>query len=207
MLSNMEKIDIIVNMEDIKNIVSQRLVELRKREKLTQSELAEKLNYSDKTISKWERGESLPDFGVIVSLCELYNVSLDYLIAPEGKIKNKYKKTKQNKINQFIITALAAMVIWVLAAVIYLYSNLENFCNENWQVFVWAIPISTVIIFIFNSIWGNRKYNFFILSIVLWTLITSIFLTIQSINLWPIWIAGIPIQVIIILWSQLKLKS
>lgn len=207
MLSNREKIDIITNMEDIKNIVSQRLVELRKREKLTQSELAEKLNYSDKAISKWERGESLPDFGVIVSLCELYNVSLDYLIAPEGKMKNKYKKTKQNKINQFIITALAAMVIWVLAAVIYLYSNFENFCNENWQVFIWAIPISTVIIFIFNSIWGNRKYNFFILSIVLWTLITSIFVTIQSINLLPIWIAGIPIQVIIILWSQLKLKS
>ena len=57
--SKMEKSD------NLKTIIAKNIVLLRTGERLTQAELAERLNYSDKAVSKWERGESLPDIAVI----------------------------------------------------------------------------------------------------------------------------------------------
>ena len=66
-------------MSDLKIIIARNLVELRKRNKYTQQDLAEILQYSDKAISKWEKGDSLPDIEVLYQICKLYGVTLDYL--------------------------------------------------------------------------------------------------------------------------------
>ena len=55
-------------MDNLNYIVSKNLSDLRKRNGLTQAELAEKLNYSDKAVSKWEKGESLPGVEVLYKL-------------------------------------------------------------------------------------------------------------------------------------------
>ena len=53
-------------MEDIRSIIANNLVILRRKKEMTQTELAEMLNNSDKAVSKWERGESVPDISVLV---------------------------------------------------------------------------------------------------------------------------------------------
>ena len=75
-------------MKEIREIVSENLTELRKEKKLTQLELAEKINYSDKAVSKWENGDTLPDIETLQKLCDFYGVTLDYL-THEGSRKDK----------------------------------------------------------------------------------------------------------------------
>ena len=91
-------------MEELKNIIANNLMALRKSNKLTQLELAEKLNYSDKAISKWERGESLPDVLLLKSLADMYGVSVDYLMKEHSHDEAKaYKPKKDHLSNKLII--------------------------------------------------------------------------------------------------------
>ena len=66
-------------MEDIKLIIAQNIVSLRKKHDLTQAELAEKLNYSDKAVSRWEHGDTLPDINVLYQLCDFYGIDMNTL--------------------------------------------------------------------------------------------------------------------------------
>ena len=88
-------------MDDIKNIVAKNITDLRILNNMTQSELGEKLNYSDKTVSKWERGESSPDISVLVQIAEIFGVTLDYLVSSENieekVLENKEQETKYNR--------------------------------------------------------------------------------------------------------------
>ena len=92
-------------MEELKNVIADNLINLRKSNKLTQLELAEKLNYSDKAISKWERGESLPDIIILKQLAEMYGVSVDYILTEHTEDeKSKYKTPRPELNNKLIIT-------------------------------------------------------------------------------------------------------
>ena len=58
-------------MEELKDIIAHNLVAYRKAAGLTQAEIADKLNYSDKAVSKWERGEGMPDVAVLKTLADI----------------------------------------------------------------------------------------------------------------------------------------
>ena len=70
--------------KDIKQIIAKNLANLRKNKKITQTELAEQFGYSDKAISKWENGDTLPDIQTLYQLCEFYNVTLDFLVSEQS---------------------------------------------------------------------------------------------------------------------------
>ena len=70
-------------MQDLKPVIAKNIADLRVAHGFTQLELAEKLNYSDKAVSKWERGESLPDVTVLKQISDLFGVTLDYLVNKE----------------------------------------------------------------------------------------------------------------------------
>lgn len=195
-------------MEDIKKIISQNLVDLRKKKKYTQADLASELQYSDKAISKWEKGESLPDIEVLYKICNLYGVTLDYL-THEGTYEEKkeYVIKDTSKINKIIITSLAASVIWFLTIIAFVYP-LVLYNINLWILYIWALPATCGLILIFNSVWGRKKYKFPILTLLTWTLLTAVFLQFVFLNasyqVWAIFLLGIPAQIAIILWSQMK---
>ena len=62
-------------MNELKNIIASNITYLRKQKKLTQAELAQELNYSDKAVSKWERGESVPDIETLKNIAEMFEVT------------------------------------------------------------------------------------------------------------------------------------
>ena len=62
-----------------RDIISKNITCLRKKNKMTQGELADKLFYSNKAVSKWERGESLPDAEMLQKIADLFNVPIEYL--------------------------------------------------------------------------------------------------------------------------------
>ncbi len=197
-------------MDDIKVIIGKNLAELRKRKKYTQLDLANILQYSDKAISKWEKGDSLPDIEVLYNICNLYGVTLDYL-THEGNYKDKkdyLKKEKKYTRNKAIITLLSCIGAWSLSTVIFvcllIYANIAL-----WPLFTWAIPVTFLLLLIFNCIWGKKGMRFLYISCLIWTMLTAIFLQLLylKINIWPIFLVGIPAQVATLLSSGIKKRT
>lgn len=189
-------------MENLKNILAQNLVKLRKASNMTQSELAEKLSYSDKAVSKWERGESLPDIEILYEISKLYNVTIDELLSEEVKINHTKKlKTKM----RFIISLISSLLVWLIATIVFVFLVWLNPDKERqWLVFIYAIPISSIVVLVFNSIWGNKMLNCLIVSVLMWTIILSIFLTVPKFdNSYLIFFIAIPVQIIILCWFGL----
>jgi len=193
--------------KDISKIVSINLTRLRKKNKLTQLELATKFNFSDKTISKWESGESLPSIDVLYSLSEFYGLTLNDLTDPYLEVEEPQKQKEDDSTgNKVTISLLAISLVWLVATLAYVYVKI-NTGYSQWMMFIWAIPASTILALMFNGIWGNRKIKFILLSVFLWSFITAVFLQMLYINLWPLFIVGVPAQFTIILWSRLKPKQ
>ena len=193
-------------MKNIREIIGENLAELRKEAKLTQLELAEKFNYSDKSISKWEKGETLPDIVTLNELCEFYGVSLDYL-THEATPENKKKYTKENTrdhYNKIIMTSLMISVVWMIATIIYVWS-LIKFNNGIWMVFIWAAPISFLLLTFSNHRYFHRKSLYYAFSAAfLWTALTANFIQFLSDRVWTIFLLGIPIQIILFLYGKMK---
>lgn len=194
-------------MKTLNEIIADNLTALRKANGFTQLELAEKLNYSDKSISKWEHGEAIPAVEVLIEMSRLFDVSLDYLVCEhteqDEKITHAARTTLNNKI---IISLLSMLCVWVLAIVVYLYVHTLYGLNL-WICYVWAVPASAVVGLVFNCIWGKRKAGFVLMSILVWTALASIYLQFLSVNIWPIFFLGVPLQIAIILWSNIKLNK
>ena len=194
-------------MAELKEIIAANIVNLRKYLSLTQSELAQKLNYSDKAVSKWERGESLPDIIVLSTLTEMCGVPLDYLIRDHSGEKKLKPENPNNRRNHIIIALLSVSLTWLLAtlAVVIVKWAAPDF-SKGWIIFVCAALLSEVLILVFNSVWGNAKFNYIIITFMLWSGLAA-FYFIFSFALPTVFYVGIPGQIIIILWSMLNLKK
>ena len=198
-------------MQELKNIIAKNIQECRNACGLTQLELAEKLNYSDKAVSKWERGESLPDISVLKKMSEIFGVSLDYLTeevhhsSVKAMTSDFFNKVKNNRA---LITSISIVSVWLLSYIVILILNLLNIKNSE-IVFLYALPVSFIVWLIFNSIWFNKKVNFLIVSFLCWSCIAVAHITLLqfSINLALLYILGIPSQLIIILWSRIRYKK
>ena len=192
-------------MKDLRKIIGDNLSELRKRQGLTQLELAEKFNYTDRAISKWENGDTLPDVEVLFNLCEFYGVTIDYLTHEENS-QFKKKDNPLNKTNKIVITALTVSVLWVLATVIFVYFMIKKDKPVIlWQAFIWAVPLSSLFTLYFNKIYFHSRLTaFFCYSIFIWSLIVSVFLSFGNYGLWPLFFIGIPAQISLVFWANIK---
>ena len=196
-------------MEQLKEAFSKNIQELRRSRNLTQTELAEKLNYSDKSVSKWERGESIPDVASVKQIADYFGVGVDYLLEKEHDEKPTEVLSPRVIKNRRIISLLATMLVWLVATVMFVCFASTNVFDASWMVFVYAAPLSLVVLLIFNAIWGKDKHNFVIISGIVWTTLAALFLSLYQIanNFWLIFIIGIPAEIIIILWSNIKIKK
>ena len=187
--------------KDIKQIIAKNLANLRKNKKITQTELAEKFGYSDKAISKWENGDTLPDIQTLYQLCEFYNVTLDFLVNEQSfdeKIKYINHLNKRVIINNSLIELLYCSFVWILAVIIYVY--LYTFSEINyWQIFIWALPATTIVMLLFTKVWKQKLYTFIVRSLFFWTLVTACYIQFIEYNIWPLFFLMIPIQVALIL--------
>lgn len=187
--------------KDIKQIVAKNLANLRKNKKITQTELAEQFGYSDKAISKWENGDTLPDIQTLYQLCEFYNVTLDFLVNEQSfdeKIKYINHLNKKVIINNSLIELLYCSFVWILAVIIYIY--LYTFSEINYrQIFIRALPATTIVMLLFTKVWKQKLYAFIVRSLFFWTLVTACYIQFIEYNIWPLFFLMIPIQVALIL--------
>ncbi len=186
-------------MEQFRKTVAKNIAELRVANGYTQFELGEKINYSDKAVSKWERGESVPDAYVLKKLAGIFEVSVDYLLeehpddAKKPKARNKYKT----------ITQISFLGTYTLAFFVFIVLLL---CGINeWQIFVYAIPVSMIVLIVENALWGKRILSFLYISALVWGIIASVYVAFLSYNWWLLFLLGIPAEIII--WLCFRLKS
>ena len=203
-------------MDEWKQTVAANLTELRKSHHMTQLQLAEMLHYSDKAVSKWERGESLPDLSVMKQLADYYGIMIDdFLYTPEERAARAQKQeTAQvaaepipqiRKKNRLIIAGMAALLVWFLASTVFVVlDTVIPELNYSSFLFMYAAPIATVVCLVFNSIWFNPRWNYLIISVLVWTVLGSLYLTFYEYRIWKIFLIGIPAQLIIVLWSRLR---
>ena len=198
-------------MEELKLIIAGNIGQLRRKAGMTQLELAEILNYSDKAISKWERGESIPDVPTLKLIADYFGVSVDYFLRADHPLESKAKReyTKRQKQNHLLISFMACVLVWFVAVFVYTSVDvaLPIVRSSLWMIFIYAVPVTAIVVLVFNSIWGARPYNFLIISILIWSVLASVFITALvffNYNLWLVFIIGVPAQIIVGLWSGLR---
>ena len=190
-------------MDDLKYTTASNIINLRQKAGMTQSELAALINYSDKSVSKWERGESMPDIEVLKQIADLFGVSVDYLLS-ETHDKSEPDIPRLMRRNRLIISGLSCMLVLLVATVIVAALMIATETTRYWLAYVYAVPVCAVVLIVFNSVWGKRALNFFLISVLVWGLLAGIYLGIGDYDKWPIFLIGIPAQVIIVMWSGIK---
>ena len=194
--------------------IAENISKLRKEHSMTQEQLAESLGVTFASVSKWERGEAIPSVTTLKEIADLFGVTVDYLISAEHETENQIKRefSERQRRNHLIITLLSTTIVWLISTIIYVSISLstEFRLSKAWLVFVFAVPISCVIALVFNSIWGKKKRNFLIISLLLWTALISfclvLFLSLQKAYFWLVLAIGVPSQIMILLSSGLKFR-
>ena len=187
-------------MNQIETNISKNIKELRVASGMKQSELGEKIAYSDKTISKWENGSSVPDIVALGAVADLFGITVDDLIRENAadKLINREKKPTSNQSNDIVMLCLSVLSVFTIAVTLYVAFLIIKKV-VFWQVFVWAIPVSAYLCAKYNKAHGNIKWvNTVLFSLICWGLIVAAYLQILSYNLWPIFFIGAPIEAMII---------
>jgi len=185
--------------EEIKKNFSQNLCKLRKDNNLTQLQLAEKVNYSDKSVSKWEVGSVIPDVETLTQIAEFFGVTVNNLIyPPKKKLSSIFTK------NHLLTTLIAVAVVWFIASIIYFVLEEATSVVRAWLTFIIAMPISFVVLIVFTSMWFKKIWVMISISGLFWSILTTIYLTINDFSLWFIFIIGVVGQLLIVLSGQIK---
>lgn len=187
-------------MEDYKLIIASNIVKYRTSLGITQMELAEKLNYSDKSVSKWERGASLPDVVVLKKMSELFGIKVDdFFDIHEG---NEIIIPPKQRKSRLLITLLACGLVWLVATLIYVVLNWIGVIG-SWKSFVYAIPVTFIVAIVFSVLWGKRWVQITTISLLIWTFLASIYITFIGTKAWLLFLIGIPMQILVFLWYTL----
>ena len=203
--------------EKLKLQIGSNIANYRKGAGLTQAGLAEKLNYSDKAVSKWERGESMPDVTTLVQLAEQFGITVnDLLVDPDalpgnpGKLEKAMtqvsEKALKRKADKNIILGLSSILVWFVALLLYvLLSSFEIGEKWNWVFFFYAIPANCIVLLSLRSAWHDFRWNKMLISGIVWGSLLSIYITTTfwNFNLWKIFLLGILGQVAIFLWFRM----
>lgn len=190
------------NEYEYKQIIAGNLIRFRKANGLTQLELAEKLNYSDKAISKWERGESLPDIYVLQIIADMFGITLNDLVSENTPVTVK----PQQKLNKDVIITMSVGLIWLIAVINYLILKVANI-NIGWITFIYAIPVSAIVAIVFSKMWGYKKLLFLSVSSLYYSIPLCIGISVNwQFNTQLLFIVAAPLQILTILWYFRKKK-
>jgi len=203
-------------MENITSInarIAQNLTLYRKAANLTQAELAEKINYSDKSVSKWESGNGVPDVYILLKLAEIFKVTLDELVGEKAEkiVEEREKEKKKSTFFRIMVMLLSSGIVWLVATSLFAATTLWFDDElEEWMAFIYAIPVNAVLLIVFSSVWKYKMLNFLSVSLVIWSALLSAFLTTVFVGqrfgsdvsgAWVFFILGVPLQVLEVLWT------
>ena len=205
--------------EKLKKQIGMNIAAYRKRSRLTQVGLAEKLNYSDKAVSKWERGESAPDIATLVQLADAFDITVNELLEDPNELPENpgtvervmasvVEKRLKRKANKRIILGLTTVLVWFVALFLFVVLSSLDF-TKTWMAFIYAIPVNAIVLLSLRSAWRDFRWNQVLISAIVWGALLSVYTTLLvffSLNIWKVFLLGIPGQAAVLLWSNLYRK-
>lgn len=204
--------------EKLKKQIGVNISVYRKRAGLTQAGLAEKLNYSDKAVSKWERGESVPDVLTLAQLAEQFEITVNDLLVDfnqlpgnPGKLEKAMtqvsEKALKRKADKNIILALSSTLVWFVALLVFVVMSSFDFLDPYSRlIFFYAVPANAIVLLSLRSAWRDFRWNKVLITLIVWGCIVSIHVSLLAIckyNFWKIYLLGIPGQIAIFLWFRM----
>lgn len=196
-------------MKEIKEIISNNLITLRKAHGLTQNELAEKLAYSDNMVSRWERAEITPSIETLQKISEFYSVPLASLLEEqkaEEVVNQNNQDIKINNMKKFSLILSLLTTVWFAITIAFVYVNAVSHKNV-WLLFVAGVPLSCVVLLLFNGTWNKYIYRFVVSTVLLWSTLAFIYLYFLKYNLFLIFIIGVPVELSLVIWAFIKPKN
>ena len=181
-------------MDELKLITASNLIKLRTDSGMTQAELGSRLNYSDKTVSKWERAESVPDAFVLKQLAGIFGVSVDYLLCEH----DEWERTPSTG----VVTLVSVMGIWTLA--VFMFVIFWILGSLQWIIFAAAVPVTVITLLVFNCIWRQGRNNVWIVAALVLSIFLLIYLTLLKFNLWQLFLVLIPAEIIVFLSFRIR---
>lgn len=208
-----------MNDEKLKATLGSNIASQRKQHGLTQAGLAEKLNYSDKAVSKWERGESMPDVLTLMQISELFHVSVNDLLSdpntlPENtgavveKMEKAVERTLKRKADKLSILGLSSLLVWFVALLIFVIVSSLGI-EKSWVAFFYAIPANAVVMLSLLSAWHDFRWNKTLISVIMWGALLSIHVSLLlfvDANIWKLFLLGVPGQLAVFLWFRMFRK-
>ena len=202
--------------EKLKTYIAANIAAYRKQAGLTQAGLAEKLNYSDKAVSKWERGESVPDVMTLALLAQQLGISVNDLLTDPNALPEQtgavqqamgkvVERTLKRKANKRIILGLSSLLVWFVALFVYVLLSSMGI-PYTWLAFFLAVPADAIVLLSLRSAWRDFRWNRSLISIIMWGSLLAVFMfviVLLHISLWKIFLLGIPGQAAILLWFRM----
>lgn len=189
-------------MEELRFTVARNLAQCRRACGYTQLQVAEKLNYSDKAVSKWERGESLPDVAVLAELARLYGVTLDYLIQDANDRKAPPAPGRIRR--RILVAVMSCLLVWVVAVAAYFLALMCGAHGPVWLAFIWALPACGILCVVFAGVWGNKYLRTAAVSFLLWTAALALYLSVPVPYNWSVFVLAALLQALAVFWFLLR---
>ena len=186
-------------MEDLKSIVASNLIRLRTEAGMTQAELGAKLNYSDKTISKWERADGLPDAAALKAMGQIFSVPVDYIINSHDQWIRPVTPEEEERacrINRCAVIAVSVLSIITCAVMVFVILWLCDIVE--WRVFVFALPLCLIVLLVLNSVWNRGKFNVVIVFFLVLSIFVTMYLVLLPVNPWQLFLIAVPAELIVI---------
>lgn len=203
----------VMSSDELKSTIAKNLSKFRKAANLTQLELAERLLYSDKNISKWERGEATPEVIILKQIADIFGITVNDFFSEDERVLPteilQPKKTEKRRFfskQQSLIVFLSISLVWLVAVVA--YSFFAGFMPSSqawaWKFFIIALAASGIVATVFSSIWCTNLLNCINVSFLIWMTALAIYICISFENNWLIFMIAIPLQIITIFWFIFK---
>lgn len=190
--------------EKLKIQIGNNIAACRRQQGLTQAELAQKLNYSDKAVSKWERGESVPDVVTLVELARLFGISVDSLTG-ECPVQAPKKEIPRRRVDRNVIQMLVSLLVWFVALFVYVVLSSMQI-PKSWIGFFYALPANAIVLLSLRSAWRMYSWNFALISLIVWGSLLSFYMTMlvfTGYNIWKLFLLGILGQAAVWLWFRM----
>ena len=170
-------------MKELNLIFAENLIFLRKRACLTQLELSEKLNYSDKAVSKWERGEAIPDVSVLMKIGSIFGVTVDYLVSEHAE-DEKPEERGDAKVKRGLLVTLITFLAFIFAETVVYLSVTGSVSDKDVFLFcfIYPLPVWAVTGIVFSSLWGNKLSRFISVAMLVAFLTLDAFLIVALIS-------------------------
>lgn len=194
-----------MQLSELKLISASNIIKLRTEAGLTQAELGEKLNYSDKTISKWERGEAIPDAYVLTQMAEIFGVTVDYLLSSHDAWESPEQQAARQEEAGYsvnMIIAISVLGVWTMALTIFVLFWLFDIIL--WETFIVALPVSILTYMVLICVFRRRQHLQFVIAAFVLSMFILLYFTLPMQKPWQLFLIAIPAEIIVFLSCNIR---